>query len=163
MIAPGPTAPAGPTPPSIGARRAAPVPDPGPTLRDARIVLDNPGALVSAGWACVVVVLARLALEDAVTAFWMHTAPGTELASGKARLVALRFYVDDPTVARQAHQTWAALSDAAHHRGYELAPTVAELRAWVDSVAEVVEALSPAAATPTAGRPPTSTRTNDAQ
>lgn len=154
--------PPGPTAPSIGARRAAPVPDPVPTLRDARIVLDEPGALVSMGWARAVVLLARQALEDAVTAFWMHRAPGTERASGKARLVALRFYVDDPAVARHAHQTWAALSDAAHHRGYELAPTVGELRAWVDGVAEVIDALS-TSTTDETQRSPAPTRTTDSE
>lgn len=148
MTSAGPAAPSGPPSPpasptpSIGARRAAPLPDPTATLRDARIVLDNAGAMGSPGWARGVVLLARQALEEAVSAFWMRRAPGTERANGKARFVALRFYVDDPDLPRRAHQTWAALSDATHHHGYELAPTAVELRAWVDTVADVIQGLA---------------------
>jgi hypothetical protein len=92
-----------------------------------------------------VALLARQALEDAVRAFWIRRAPGTERASGKARFVALRFYVDDPDLPRRAHQTWAALSDATHHHGYELAPTAVELRAWVVTVADLIDRLDAAA------------------
>jgi hypothetical protein len=98
--------------------------------------------MASPGWARGVVLLARQALEDAVTAFWIRRAPGTERASGKARFVALRFYVGDSDVPRQAHQTWATLSDATHRHGYELAPTAVEMRAWVDTVADVIERLA---------------------
>jgi hypothetical protein len=143
---PGSSPGAGKPTPAIGDSKPAPLSDPRTSLRDARVILDHPGALTSPGWVRSVVLLIRQALEDAVAAFWMRRAPGTEQASGKSRFVALRFYLDDPAVARRAHHTWAVLSDATHHHGYDLAPTAEELRTWFDTVTEIVDLLGPPAA-----------------
>ena len=146
------------TPPEIGATRPAPPPPPpapGP-LRAARVILDRPGTIEGPGWARCVALLARQALDDAVSAFWDRRVPGMAGASGRSQLVALRFYVDDPALARHAHQTWATLSDATHHHGYELAPTAGELRAWLEAVSRIVERLGAhdSEAAPPAGSPP---------
>lgn len=125
------------TRPEIGASRPAPVPSPVPSLRAARVILDRPDALASPGWARSVALLARQALEDAVDAFWARCSPGMQQATWKSRFVALRFYVDDPALARQAHHVWVTLSNASHHHGYDLAPTAGELRTWLDTVSRL--------------------------
>ena len=42
-------------------------------------------------------------------------------------------------LARQAHQSWTALSRASHDHAYELPPTREELLAWFEGVQGVVE------------------------
>ncbi len=128
--------------PTIGATRPAPQPRPGDSLRAARVILDRPEALASPGWARSVALLARQALEDAVDAFWARHAPGMQRATRKSRFVALRFYIDDPDLARHAHHVWATLSDAAHYHGYDLAPTAGELRTWLHTVSDLVARLT---------------------
>ena len=60
----------------------------------------------------------------------------------QALLINLPSHVD-ADVAHDASQLWHALSRAIRHHGYELTPTVAELRGWHDDTASVVEALQP--------------------
>lgn len=127
--------------PTIGASKPAPAPDPGPSLGAARAVLDQPAAIRGPGWARSVVLLSRIALEDAVARFWAGTEPGMQHASGKARFVALRYYLGDPDIARRAHHRWTVLSDATHYGGYDLAPTAAELRVWMTDVETFVAGL----------------------
>ena len=128
--------------PTTGATRPTPRSRPGDSLRAARLILDRPDALVTPGWARSVALLARQALEEAVEDFWARHAPGMRQATGRSRFVALRFYVDDPDLARHAHHVWATLSDASHHHGYDLAPTAGELRAWLDTVSDLVARLT---------------------
>ena len=49
------------------------------------------------------------------------------------------------------------LSDATHYNGYDLAPTAAELRSWLDCVDQVIDGLAPSAAgvDPASGHSPT--------
>ncbi|GGU68585.1 hypothetical protein [Lentzea flava] len=49
----------------------------------------------------------------------------------------------DADVAHDASQLWHALSRAIRHHGYELTPTVEELRGWHADTAAVVTALQP--------------------
>lgn len=133
MTTPMPNAATGPT---AGPLRNAP-------LLAAEWLLARPHARGGAGWARSVVLLARQALEDAIDEFWTRRAPGMEHASGRSRLVSLRFYIDDPTLARLAEHTWCTLSDATHHHAYDLAPTGVELRSWLDTVADIIDRLGP--------------------
>jgi hypothetical protein len=128
-------------PPTIGATRPAALPSPGSSLQAAQAILDRPAAIRGPGWARSVVLLARQALEDALNLFWVQRAPGMERATGKSRLVSLRYYLSEPEISRRAHHTWSVLSDATHYRGYDLAPTAAELRGWLTEVGELVAAL----------------------
>jgi hypothetical protein len=59
-----------------------------------------------------------------------------------ALLISLPSHVD-ADVAHDASQLWHALSRAIRHHGYELTPTVAELRGWHADTASVAEALEP--------------------
>lgn len=110
-------------------------------LLAAEWLLAQPHGRGGAGWARNVVLLARQALEDAIEEFWTRRSPGMEQATGRSRLVSLRFYVDDPTLARLAEHTWCTLSDASHYHAYDLAPTAGELRSWLDTVADIVGRL----------------------
>ncbi|SER30784.1 hypothetical protein SAMN05216188_11013 [Lentzea xinjiangensis] len=59
-----------------------------------------------------------------------------------ALLISLPSHVD-ADVAHDASQLWHALSRAIRHHGYELSPTVAELRGWHADTAAVAAALRP--------------------
>ncbi len=59
-----------------------------------------------------------------------------------ALMISLPSHVD-ADVAHDASQLWHALSRAIRHHGYELTPTVAELRGWHADTAAVTEALHP--------------------
>lgn len=110
----------------------------------ARAVLDRPDALPGSAWSRATALLARQALEEALADFWRRAAPGTEDGTFTAKLLCLRGYVPSE-VAADAHQVWAALSDACHHHAYDLAPTAGELHRWVGRTAELVAALAAAA------------------
>jgi hypothetical protein len=57
----------------------------------------------------------------------------------RTQLLCLGTYLGNESAARRAHQTWTALSRAAHFHPYELPPTREELAAWYDSVMEVID------------------------
>lgn len=120
-------------------------PTPQALLAAARATLDRPAALAGSAWARSTALLTRQALEIALAGYWTKRAPGMESCSGAAQLLALPFYLDDPA-ARLAHETWAALSHACHHHAYDLAPTAAELRRWLEAAQTIVDVLADRAA-----------------
>jgi len=115
-------------------------PTPRALLAAAGATLDRPAALAGSAWARSTALLTRQALEIALADYWTKRAPGLETCSGTAQLLALPFYLDDPT-ARSAHETWAALSHACHHHAYDLTPTAAELRSWLEATHAIVDVL----------------------
>jgi hypothetical protein len=92
-------------------------------------------------WPRAAALLARQALETGLDEFWMTQAPGVEDVSARAQLLCLPTYMD-PRTARKADHAWEALSRACHHHPYELAPTAAELSAWIEDVDKVLEQVS---------------------
>jgi hypothetical protein len=114
----------------------------------ARAVLDRADALPGSAWSRATALLARQALEEALADFWRRVAPGAEDGTFTAKLLCLRGYVP-AEVATDAHQVWAALSDACHHHAYDLAPTAGELHRWVERTAELVAALARESPPPT--------------
>ncbi|MBF6210964.1 hypothetical protein IU433_10625 [Nocardia puris] len=101
------------------------------------------GQVTAAGgvWSRATAWILRLALEQAVDELWAREAPELTRCPMRAQLVALRVYTT-PEVAAQVAAVWAALSRAAHHHDYELAPSVTELRRWREQTAAVAEALA---------------------
>jgi hypothetical protein len=91
-------------------------------------------------WPRAAALLARQALEGGLDDFWLRQAPGVEECSAKAQLLCLPTYLDKE-IARKADHAWVTLSRATHHHPYELAPTAAELRGWVEDVEDVLVAL----------------------
>jgi hypothetical protein len=104
------------------------------------------GDLAAGVWPRGAAVLARQALEQALTSLWQQRGLDLGRASAHAQLLCLEEYLGDPTVAADARFAWWALSRACHHHPYELAPTVAEIGGWVGSVERVVGAIEGGAA-----------------
>ncbi|MGY1684422.1 hypothetical protein ACI8AK_02415 [Geodermatophilus sp. SYSU D00867] len=86
--------------------------------------------------------LLRAALERELAAYWTRAAPGVEQCSMRAQLAVLRRpeYAGVRT-ATDVAAAWLALSRACHHHAYELAPTLAELRGWAQTVRGVTAVL----------------------
>ena len=93
-------------------------------------------------WAQAVAFLARQSLEDAIDSVWPGSASGLADCSAADRLTCLPHYLDDEDLAHQASQTWHALSNACHAHPYELDPTEAELRSWIQDVERFVREIS---------------------
>ncbi|WP_326823350.1 hypothetical protein [Streptosporangium sp. NBC_01756] len=95
-----------------------------------RLLADADSLLRTAGqglWPRAAAFLIRMALEACMSDFWLRTQPGVEDCDMQAQLLCLTGYHDQDT-ARLAARAWAALSAACHYHGYELSPTVGELR-----------------------------------
>ena len=60
--------------------------------------------------------------------------------SGKAKFIALRTF-EDPAIATEAHQVWAALSDATHQHPYELTPPLEAVRHWTTRARVLASAI----------------------
>lgn len=92
-------------------------------------------------WPRAAAFLIRLALEEALAAFWKRVAPGVEKCTMRAQLLCLTSYTDVET-ARTAAGAWGALSAACHYHSYELAPTGDELRTLHREVTALATRLS---------------------
>jgi hypothetical protein len=106
-------------------------------LAAARHLLETQDAKTVGVWARAVAYLSRQALEAYLDALWLERAPGTEKTSMRAQLVCLPSYLGSEALARKVTYTWNALSQACHHRSYELAPTLNELTAWLEVIEKI--------------------------
>jgi hypothetical protein len=107
-------------------------------LTAARNLVDRPLAETEGLWARAAAILGRQALEEALRSILDREAPGARAAPFTTQLVLLRALHDDRELAGRVAYTWAALSRATHHQGYELPPPVESLRGWLDVVDELV-------------------------
>jgi hypothetical protein len=103
-------------------------------------ILAEPDLVEDGAWPRTCTWLIRLALERGLDDFWAGHRPQVAEASRRAQLLTLTRTVD-PQLGHRATGLWHALSRAAHHHAYELAPTGAELRTWHTEVLDVVKAL----------------------
>lgn len=103
-------------------------------------ILDDPTLVEDGAWPRACTWLIRLALEHTLDDFWAGHRPEVATASRRAQLLALTRTVD-AEVGLRSTELWHALSRAAHHHAYELAPMAAELRGWHSEVAAVTTAL----------------------
>lgn len=103
------------------------------TLAEATRVLegDHPQRSRMAAW------LARSALERAVR----DSLTGHGLEPGEASMRSLLTCLGrvDDAMGGRAEYAWAQLSSACHHHAYELAPTVTEVRGWIEQVHVISE------------------------
>nr|WP_054815170.1 hypothetical protein [Nocardia arizonensis] len=99
------------------------------------------GEVTDAGgvWSRATAWILRLALEQSVDELWARSAPELMRCPMRAQLLALRVFTGAETAAQVA-TLWSALSRAAHHHDYELAPSVTELRRWREQ-AEAIDVL----------------------
>jgi hypothetical protein len=111
-------------------------------LAEARQLIQRPDAVTAGIWPRAAALLARQALELAMTALWDASPQAAGLSGCKMRsqLLCLTTHVDEDTAARAAYLS-AALSRACHYHTYELAPTAAELTRWLDETAQIVSLL----------------------
>ncbi|MBH0775803.1 hypothetical protein [Nocardia bovistercoris] len=126
-----------------GQRKRPPRPRaPRPTVRERFEAVDRllDGEVTDAGgvWSRATAWILRLALEQSVDELWSRLAPELMRCPMRAQLLALRTFTDVDTAARVS-TVWVALSRAAHHHDYELAPSVTELRRWREQ-AEAIDA-----------------------
>ena len=98
---------------------------------------DEPHAIRAACW------VARSALDDELRAYLRRAGAEVNGANMRSVLVVLRVIAEhDPELAIRAEYAWARLSDASHHHAYDLAPTLGEARALVESVAWIADLRS---------------------
>lgn len=128
-------------PPRRSARPRAPRPTVVERFEAVDQLLD--GEVTDAGgvWSRATAWILRLALEQSVDELWARTTPELMRCPMRAQLLALRSYAG-PETAAQVATVWAALSRAAHHHDYELAPSVTELRRWREQSAAIAAVLS---------------------
>ena len=91
-------------------------------------------------WPRATAVLTRQALERGLTEVLSEKVDGIQRAPVRSQLLCLRILLDDTATADEVNVAWWALSRACHHLSYELPPTAAELRGWIDAVDRFVEA-----------------------
>ncbi|MGV9821060.1 hypothetical protein [Nocardia xishanensis] len=117
---------------------------PRPTVAERLDAVDRllDGQVTAAGgvWSRATAWILRLALEQAVDELWARLAPELARCPMRAQLLALRVYTG-PETSAQVAAVWAALSRAAHHHDYELAPSVTELRRWREQTAAIAGVL----------------------
>ena len=99
-------------------------------LTAARLVLDEPGRLGRGGHRSAAL-LTRGALEAALGRWLDGRAPGARSANFSVQLQCLHRLSEDRDMAARVAWTWAALSQATHHHGYELPPTRQDLERWL--------------------------------
>lgn len=120
-------------------------PPPRPTIAERLAAVDRllDGQVTAAGgvWSRATAWILRLSLEQAVDDLWERVAPDLARCPMRAQLLALRAYAGPGTAAAVA-ALWSALSRAAHHHDYDLAPAVADLRRWREQTAALSAALA---------------------
>lgn len=85
-------------------------------------------------------VLLRMALDQALDAYWLRVTPSMTRI-GKHRMLCLEWYAGHDT-ARRCRTTWSALSTACHYRTSELPPAPAGIRTRLLEVTALMSALS---------------------
>jgi hypothetical protein len=103
-------------------------------------LLERPTSGTLGLWPRATAVLVRQALERGLTDVLSARVEGIQRAPVRAQLLCLRIVLDDTATADEVNLAWWALSRACHHLSYELPPTAAELRVWIDVVDRFVEA-----------------------
>jgi hypothetical protein len=100
----------------------------GAVLDEAQRHLDEFDPATSGTWPHAAAVLIRQSLESTLNGFWTVRASGMLDTSFRDRWQCLPAYMGDRPEARAADFAWTALSQACHHRAYEVGLTQDELR-----------------------------------
>ena len=72
--------------------------------------------------------LIRQCLESTLDVFWRTRSPGMLDVTARDKWVCLPAFLGDRPEAREADFAWSALSNACHHRAYDVGLTQDELR-----------------------------------
>ncbi|MCX5258662.1 hypothetical protein OOK27_31800 [Streptomyces canus] len=107
-----------------------------------RLLMPEPGTVTSLTpglRARAAAVLLRMALDQALDAYWQRVTPSMTRI-GKHRMLCLEWYAGHDT-ARRCCTTWSALSAACHYRTYELPPSPAQIHTRLLEVTALLAAL----------------------
>ena len=115
-------------------------------LDEAQRQLDEFDPATSGAWPHAAAVLIRQSLESTLNAFWRTRAPGMQETSWRDRWQCLPAYLGDRPQAREADFAWTALSQACHHRAYEVGLTQEELRGHLATAREFLDTVREAVA-----------------
>ena len=107
----------------------------------ARDLVRNDDAVTAGLWPRAAALLARQGLELAMARLWDVTAPGLERTSTRCQLLCVGEMLNDRELGGRATLTWQTLSNACHHRAYELPPTASELNGALEAVWDLAEAV----------------------
>ncbi len=107
----------------------------------ARDLIRDDDATTAGLWPRAAALLARQGLELAMARLWAVSAPGLEHTPTRCQLLCLGDMLNDRALGGRATLTWHSLSDACHHRVYELPPTAGELNAALETVWDLAEAV----------------------
>lgn len=97
-------------------------------LDEAERQLDEFDPRTSGSWPHAAATLIRQALEATLDGFWTARSRAMRDASFRDRWQCLPAFLGDRPQARAADFAWTALSQACHHRAYEVGLTHGELR-----------------------------------
>jgi hypothetical protein len=115
---------------------------PGATLIEAaRMMLERPEGSTLGLWPRAAALLARQAIEEALELHWSHVAPGLLGRPLRTQWTCLSSYLSDEAVVADGSFAWQALTRVCHHHHYELDPTAAELRHWIEMAERFVLAI----------------------
>ena len=103
-------------------------------------LLERPTSETVGLWPRATAVLTRQALERGLVDVLSARVEGIQRAPVRAQLLCLRILLEDTATADDVNVAWWGLSRACHHLSYELPPTAAEMRVWIDVVDRFVEA-----------------------
>ncbi len=107
----------------------------------ARDLVRNDDAATAGLWPQAAALLARQGLELAMARLWEVTAPGLERTSTRCQLLCVGDMLNDRELGGRTTLTWRSLSNACHHRVYELPPTASELNLALETVWDLAEAV----------------------
>lgn len=107
----------------------------------ARDLVRNDDAVTAGLWPRAAALLARQGLELAMARLWDVTAPGLERTSTRCQLLCVGEMLNHRELGGRTTLTWQTLSNACHHRVYELPPTASELNSALETVWDLAEAV----------------------
>src|SRR5579864_473196 len=107
----------------------------------ARDLVRNDDDATAGLWPRAAALLARQGLELALARLWEATAPGLERAPARCQLLCVGDMLNDRELGGRATLTWHSLSNACHHRVYELPPTAGELNLALETVWDLAESV----------------------
>jgi hypothetical protein len=102
-------------------------------LDEAERQLDEFDPRTSGAWPHAAAALIRQCLESTLDVFWRTRAPAMVDATTRDKWVCLPAFLGDRPEAREADFAWSTLSNACHHRAYDVGLTQEELRAQLDT------------------------------
>jgi hypothetical protein len=107
-------------------------------LAAAQRLLDRPDAKTAPIWPRAAALLARQALEQGLDLFWRGKGLKLDTLATKPQLICLQAYLPNRELAARTNDAWSNLTRACHHHPYELGVGQEELKAWLETVEQVL-------------------------